>query len=183
MTEFKAIVTEEVEANRLLSLEGGNGIPQISITEAGGTPDFRSTGTIKADAEVKVTLKNNPVWLVEAGEDLDAVSFVEVGEKGVLVTSESTGIGYVAESVEEGGIAKLVRKASSGVGERGPQGPKGDKGEPGTDGKDGADGAKGAKGDKGETGAKGAAGAAGKDGFPTEAQWDDLVDRVTALEG
>ena|SRR5699024_2290445 len=177
MTEFKAIVIEDVEANRLLSLEGGNGIPQISVTEAGGTPDFRSTGAIKADAEVKVTLKNNPVWFVEAGEDLDAGSFVEVGEEGVLVTAESTGIGYVAESVEEGGIAKLVRKASGGIGERGPQGPKGDKGdkgEPGADGKDGADGAKGA------TGAKGAA---GKDGFPTEAQWDDLVDRVTALEG
>ena len=55
-------------------------------------------------------------------------------------------------------------------------GPKGDKGEPGADGKDGADGEKGPKGDKGDTGAP------GTDGFPTEAQWNDLVARVEALE-
>ena len=46
-------------------------------------------------------------------------------------------------------------------------------------------GPKGDKGDKGEpgaAGAKGDPGAAGKDGFPTEAQWNDLVARVEALE-
>ena len=55
----------------------------------------------------------------------------------------------------------------------GPKGDKGDKGDPGNDGKDGADGSKGDKGDPGNDGA---------DGFPTEAQWDALVARVTALE-
>lgn len=52
----------------------------------------------------------------------------------------------------------------------GPEGPKGDKGDKGAAG---SDGAKGAKGDTGE---------AGVDGFPTEAQWNDLVARVEALE-
>lgn len=52
----------------------------------------------------------------------------------------------------------------------GPDGPKGAKGDKGAAG---SDGAKGAKGDNGE---------AGVDGFPTEAQWNDLVARVEALE-
>lgn len=52
----------------------------------------------------------------------------------------------------------------------GAQGPKGDKGDPG------ADGAKGAKGDKGDPGADGA------DGFGTEAQYNDIIARLEALE-
>lgn len=170
MTTFKAVVTEDVQANRLLSLNGGNEVPTISITEAGGTPDFRSTGPIDADTEVVVTLKNNTVWNVEAGEDLSAGTNAEVGEDGLLVESESAGIGYVTESVEVGEIAKLVRKASGGSGERGPQGPAG---------KDGADGKDGEQGPKGEPGADGKDGA---DGFPTESQWNELEGRVEALE-
>lgn len=54
-----------------------------------------------------------------------------------------------------------------GKGERGPEGPEGPRGPAGEDG------AKGDKGDKGDPGA---------DGFPTEAQWNDLVARVEALE-
>ncbi|WP_440894968.1 hypothetical protein ACS127_10365 [Amphibacillus sp. Q70] len=137
MTNFKAVVTQDVEPNRLLSLTGGNGVPQISITEPGGNPDFKSTGELEADTEITVTLKNDPIWSVEAGEDLSAGAHVEVGEDGLIIASESTGIGYVAESVETGGIAKLVRQSGGGSGERGPQGPqgprgqKGDKGDPG----------------------------------------------------
>lgn len=162
MSTFKALVTEDVEANRLLSLSGGNEVPTISVTEAGGIPDFRSTGPIKADTEISVNLKSNPVWDVEAGEDLSAGQYVEVGEDGVIVASEGTGIGYVTKAVKEGDIAKLARKASGGAGE---QGPKGDPGDPGP---------------KGEPGAKGAD---GDDGFPTETQWNDLESRVEALEG
>lgn len=131
MTQFKAIISEDIEANRLLSLAGGAEIPTISITKPGETPDFRSTGVLTADTEVTVTLKNKPVWQVEAGEDLTAGTYVEVGEGGVLVASESTGIGYVAGAVEKGGLAMLVRKVSGGSGEKGP---KGDKGATGTRG-------------------------------------------------
>lgn len=164
MKTFKALVTEEVVANRLLSLTGGNGIPEISITATGGSPDFRSTGTLNADTEVTVTLKNNPIWDVEAGEELSAGAYVDVGEGGVLVATESTGIGYVAEAVEEGGIAKLVRKASGGSGTPGPEGKQGPKGEPGTDGKDGA---------------QGPAGKDGADGKDAEPQFTE--EQVTAL--
>src|SRR5699024_2690638 len=64
-------------------------------------------------------------------------------------------------------------------GPKGEKGAKGDKGDPGEQGPPGADGKDGAKGDKGD---KGEPGADGKDGCPTEAQWNDLVARVEALE-
>ena len=66
--------------------------------------------------------------------------------------------------IEAAGLAKAAK------GDTGPQGPKGDKGDPG------ADGAKGAKGDKGDPGADGA------DGFGTEAQYNDIIARLEALE-
>ena len=71
---------------------------------------------------------------------------------------------------------------------KGPSGPKGD---PGANGKDGADGAAGAKGDKGDTGLqgpqgeqgpKGDTGEKGADGFGTEAQYNDIIARLEALE-
>ena len=67
----------------------------------------------------------------------------------------------------------------------------GPKGEPGADGADGQQGPKGdtgpagpqgdagAKGAKGDTGAQGPAGA---DGFGTEAQYNDIIARLEALE-
>ena len=69
--------------------------------------------------------------------------------------------------IEAAGAAKA---AQGPEGPEGPQGPKGDKGDPG------ADGAKGAKGDKGDPGADGA------DGFGTEAQYNDIIARLEALE-
>src|SRR5699024_7112959 len=72
--------------------------------------------------------------------------------------------------IEAAGRAKA---AKGDKGDTGPQGPKGDKGDPG------ADGAKGAKGDKGDPGTPGADGA---DGFGTEAQYNDIIARLEALE-
>ena len=69
--------------------------------------------------------------------------------------------------IEAAGLAKAAK------GDTGPQGPKGDPGTPG------ADGAKGAKGDKGDPGTPGADGA---DGFGTEAQYNDIIARLEALE-
>src|SRR5699024_11184085 len=67
----------------------------------------------------------------------------------------------------------------------GKQGPKGDQGPAGPQGETGAKGAKGdpgAKGDKGDPGAKGAKGDPGADGFGTEAQYNDIIARLEALE-
>ena len=54
---------------------------------------------------------------------------------------------------------------------------------PGPAGPAGADGAQGPKGDKGDAGAPGAPGADGADGFGTEAQYNDIIARLEALEG
>ena len=74
--------------------------------------------------------------------------------------------------------AELNRIEAAGAA-KAAQGPKGDKGDQGDPGTPGADGAKCDKGDKGDTGAPGADGA---DGFGTEAQYNDIIARLEALE-
>ena len=67
----------------------------------------------------------------------------------------------------------------------GEKGPKGDTGAAGPKGDTGAAGPKGdpgAKGPKGDTGAAGPKGDPGADGFGTEAQYNELVARIEALE-
>lgn len=59
----------------------------------------------------------------------------------------------------------------------GPQGPAG------ADGSDGEQGPKGEPGANGQDGAEGPKGADGADGFGTEAQYNDIIARLEALEG
>ena len=78
-------------------------------------------------------------------------------------------------------IVDAIKEARTNIDEieltPGPEGPQGPQGPAGADG---ADGAKGAKGDTGDAGAPGADGA---DGFGTEAQYNDIIARLEALEG
>ena len=69
--------------------------------------------------------------------------------------------------------------ATGAAGPKGDTGAAGPKGDPGVAGPKGDPGAKGAKGDTGATGPKGDPGA---DGFGTEAQYNELVARIEALE-
>src|SRR5699024_2846135 len=64
----------------------------------------------------------------------------------------------------------------------GEKGPKGDPGAKGAKGDPGAAGPKGDQGAKGDTGATGPKGDPGADGFGTEAQYNELVARIEALE-
>lgn len=74
------------------------------------------------------------------------------------------------------------------AGEKGPKGdtgaagPKGDTGATGPKGDPGVAGPKGDPGAKGDTGATGPKGDPGADGFGTEAQYNELVARIEALE-
>ena len=74
--------------------------------------------------------------------------------------------------------AELNRIEAAGAAKaaQGPKGDKGDKGDPGTPGADGAKGDKGDKGDQGDPGTPGA------NGFGTEAQYNDIIARLEALE-
>lgn len=165
MSTFKAKVTADTAAYRLMSINNGTEMIEIAPTSAGGNPDFHSTREIKANEEVIVTVMDKPSWQVEAGADLEVGQQVEAGQGGVVVPSDNTGIGYVTKAVKAGEIANVFRQSSGGV--PGPQGPVGPKGE---------------KGPKGDQGPKGAKGDKGDPGFPTEAQWNELVGRVESLE-
>lgn len=72
--------------------------------------------------------------------------------------------------IEAAGLAKAAK------------GDKGDQGEPGTPGVDGAQGEQGPEGPQGPKGDKGDTGAAGAAGFGTEAQYNDIIARLEALE-
>ena len=89
------------------------------------------------------------------------------------VDGDAGGTPITAAELNRIEAAGLAKAAKGDKGDTGPQGPKGDKGDPG------ADGAKGAKGDKGDPGTPGADGA---DGFGTEAQYNDIIARLEALE-
>ena len=78
--------------------------------------------------------------------------------------------------IEAAGLAKAAKGDTGPQGPAGPEGPKGDKGDPGPAGTAGTAGPKGDKGDPGPAGANGA------DGFGTEAQYNDIISRLEALE-
>lgn len=69
--------------------------------------------------------------------------------------------------------ASRLNHIEDGIAEKAERGPKGDKGDDGPKGPPGEDGTDGAKGAKGEDGA---------DGFGTEAQYDEIISRLEALE-
>lgn len=72
--------------------------------------------------------------------------------------------------------------AAGPKGDTGATGPKGDPGAKGAKGDPGVAGPKGDPGAKGDTGATGPKGDPGADGFGTEAQYNELVARIEALE-
>src|SRR5690625_3748999 len=160
MTSFKALVTEDVPRNRLLSKSGVSNVT-LSITLPGETPEFRSTGSLKQGRIVTVKFNNKPSWNVLAEEDIPAGSNVEVGNDGMVIPSED-GFGYVLEDVEAGRVATVIRSGSGGS--EGEKGPTGDPGPTGTPGPDGEPGPQGPDGDPGPDGNKGPDGDPGPDG-------------------
>ncbi|MGE7766690.1 head fiber protein [Peribacillus sp. NPDC096540] len=166
MTNFKAVVIEDIQVNRLVVLavkEKENEI-NIRLAQEGEVPDFLATRAITEGEEVYVTIKNRETWKVEAGADIQAGVPVGTGKDGKIV--EALGedappiIGYSINEEHAGEVVSYVRNVKGGgEGVPGPQGPKG---------------ATGAKGDKGDKDA---------DGFPTEEQWNELVASVETLEG
>lgn len=68
------------------------------------------------------------------------------------------------------------------IGEQGPQGPEGPQGEQGLQGEQGPQGEQGLQGPQGPAGTNGTDGVNGADGFGTEAQYNDIIARLEALE-
>src|SRR5699024_2356877 len=85
MTKFEAKVIPAISDNRFLALGGVNseGNPEegwetiyLKTSELGWIPDLVTSGELKKDSFVNVAIKDNPVWKVEASQNLPAGTLV-----------------------------------------------------------------------------------------------------------
>lgn len=122
MTSFKAKVLDDIPANRLVGLgginrnddpeEGWNTVYLVT-PKLGQIPDLVATKMLEKDQEVNVTIRNNPVWHVEAAERLPAGTLVQCTDDGRVQnfkTSDGTYFGFTIESAEIGDVVPIVRK-------------------------------------------------------------------------
>src|SRR5690606_24226510 len=122
MTQFTAKVVEDIPAHRLIALGGINrdGNPEegwdtvyLILSRKGWIPDMVSTKSLNYGDFVTVTIKNNPVWRVEAAEDLPAGTLVQSTDDGRVkhyVPADGNHIGYTTHSVKSGDVVEIVRK-------------------------------------------------------------------------
>ena len=122
MTKFEAKVIQDISANRLLALGGVNseGNPEegwetiyLKTSELGWIPDLVTSGELKKDSFVNVAIKDNPVWKVEASQNLPAGTLVMCDVDGMVKSynpSQGNHIGYTTHSVKEGEVVEIVRK-------------------------------------------------------------------------
>lgn len=122
MTTFKAKVTQNIPANRLIGLGGINteGDPEegwetvyLILSKKGWIPDLVSTSDLEKGSIVNVNIKNNPVWKVEASEDLPAGTLVQCDDDGRVKhyrPEDGTHFGFTTHSVKAGEVVQIVRK-------------------------------------------------------------------------
>ena len=146
MTQFKAEVLEDIEGNRLMVKTVDSGTFGLKAASPGETPEFRSTGKLTKGQVVTVTIKDNPVWSAEAGEDIATGDTIGAGEGGTAIKSDE-GFGYATATTKAGETVDVVRTSSGGT-----EGNKGPTGDPGPVGNKGPDGDPGPTGDKGPDG-------------------------------
>lgn len=122
MTQFTAKVVEDIPAHRLIALGGINrdGNPEegwdtvyLILSRKGWIPDMVSTKNLNYGDFVNVTIKNNPIWRVEAAEDLPAGTLVQSTDDGRVkhyVPADGNHFGYTTHSVKKGDVVAIVRK-------------------------------------------------------------------------
>lgn len=119
MTSFDAKVLENIPANRLLALAGvendedGWDTILLKPSELGWIPDFVTSAELEEDSIVSVSVRDNPVWRVEAAQNLPAGTLVMCDEAGRVKDyrpDEGNHIGYTTHSVTEGEVVSIVRK-------------------------------------------------------------------------
>jgi len=123
MTKFKAKVLDDIPANRLVGLGGINrddnpeegwDTVYLVMPKLGQIPDLVATESLEEGQEVDVTIKNNPVWHVEASERLPAGTLVQCTDDGRVQnfkTADGTYCGFTTESADVGDIVPVVRKS------------------------------------------------------------------------
>ena len=120
MTTFRAKVVEDIPANRLIGLGGvsrdpeeGWDIPLLIHSRLGWVPDFVTSKELKAGEYVTVTIKDRPIWEVEAAEDLPAGTAVQCTEDGRVKhyrPEDGNHIGCTIHAVKAGETVKFFRK-------------------------------------------------------------------------
>ena len=122
MTTFEAKVTQNIPANRLIGLGGINteDDPEegwetvyLILSKKGWIPDLVSTSDLEKGSVVKVNIKNNPVWKVEASEDLPAGTLVQCDDDGRVKhyrPQDGNHFGFTTHSVKAGEVVEIVRK-------------------------------------------------------------------------
>ena len=122
MITFKAKVTQDIPANRLIGLGGINteGDPEegwetvyLILSKKGWIPDLVSTSDLEKGSVVNVTIKNNPVWKVESSEDLPAGTLVQCDDDGRVKhyrPEDGNHFGFTTHSVKAGEVVEIVRK-------------------------------------------------------------------------
>ena len=125
MKTFKAKVTQDIPANRLIGLGGINteGDPEegwetvyLILSKKGWIPDLVSTSDLEKGSFVNVKIKNNPVWKVEASEDLPAGTLVQCDDDGRVKhyrPQDGNHFGFTTHSVKAGEVVSIVRKYGS----------------------------------------------------------------------
>lgn len=71
-----------------------------------GFPHFRSMKELKDGEEVTISIENNPIWTVEAGEEILTGEAVYAGEEGKLF-SRKTGESRPADLM---GMPRIMRR-------------------------------------------------------------------------
>lgn len=122
MTTFKAKVTQDIPANRLIGLGGVNTEGDMEegwetvyliLSKKGWVPDLVSTSDLKKGSVVNVTIKNNPVWKVEASENLPAGTLVQCDDDGRVKhyrPEDGNHFGFTTHSAKAGEVVEIVRK-------------------------------------------------------------------------
>lgn len=122
MTKFEAKVIQDIPANRLLALGGINSEDNpeegwetiyLKPSELGWIPDFVTSEDLEEGSVLNVTIKNNPVWKVEASQKLPAGTLVMCDVDGRVKSynpSQGNHIGYTTHSVKAGEVVEIVRK-------------------------------------------------------------------------
>lgn len=118
MVKFEAKMHEDVPANRMLQLyrpKKDTGSVYLKMAERTAGPEFVSTSDLKKGETVTVTVRDNTIWKVEAGENIEAGVPVVSGPGGTIVRDirgderQAYSVGYSIESGEKGDVIKIVR--------------------------------------------------------------------------
>jgi len=122
MVTFEAKAIMNIPANRLIAFGGinSNGDPEegwetvyLIKSKKGWIPDLVTSVDLDKDEIVKVSIANNPVWNVEAAQDLPAGTLVQCDDEGRVKsysTKDGNHIGYTLHSVKSGEVVSFVRK-------------------------------------------------------------------------